>query len=422
MKTKLFLLLVISFLSIGGLSQVKITGIIIDQESGHSVSDAVILKENGKGVITDSTGQFTVNINRLPVKLGVSHVSYGQSEFNIEKIPDGLLVIRIQKMISNLEEVQISAERMRILTEKDDFSLQHFAFDNDNLWMIGNINNQANKGKVFLANDYGDTISSANIKEPGELFKDVFNNVHLVMRDSVYQLFSPNKKSIHYLYPADRKKFIAVMDPIMGSFGGKIVYKSWFPNREEIQIYYYDNSSLEPHFITRISDSLERIRKESDIRMKSIWSEFKKSRYWLANTKLSKIYEGTISTPLFNLNDSLYILNKIKDSILIYDHRGRFAGAVSVNFHNQYKLGDIDPKEIVFLSDEKVDKVYTLERKTTRWIIQQLDVKAGKLLAPIQLPDFAGMYNIRVHNNAIYFLYPEKKYPYFTRLYRYQLD
>jgi hypothetical protein len=168
-------------------------------------------------------------------------------------------------------------------------------------------------------------------------------------------------------------------------------------------------------------DSLEYMRKLDDKITGSMWVDLKRSRYWKSNTPIARIYEKPLSIPMFTLNDSLYIFNTVKDSLLIYDHSGNFVFSKPVSFHLEEKLGDIDQKEIIFLTDDKAGKVYTLERKTTRWILNELNIVKGTLNAPIQLPDFAGMTNIRVHNNAVFFLYPEKKYPYYTRLYRYQL-
>ena len=153
-----------------------------------------------------------------------------------------------------------------------------------------------------------------------------------------------------------------------------------------------------------------------------MWGQLVRSRYWKSNTGLSRIYYKPVSTPMFTLNDSLYILNMVKDSILIYDDSGRFADSESISFHYTRELGDNDKKDINFLKDSWAGKVYLLERKNAGWSLHYLDVYGGYKMEEIKLPNYAGMTNITVWNNAVYFLYPEKKYPYYTRLYRYQLN
>jgi len=422
MFCRILLLILLFLLSLEGFTQNRLSGIILDEETGRPVPDSFIMKVDRSGVISDSLGQFTITIDKLPASLVISHVSYGQSEIIINELPNALLVIKIQQMISDLEEVQISAERMRILTEKDDFSIQDFAFDDDNLWMIGYMNNQASRGKLFLANGYGDTILSKRIKGAEELFKDAFRNVHLVLKDSVYQLFGFTGDSIVFLYSADKKEFMTLMEPIEIGFAGKLVYKNTNLHREEATIFYYDESDNVSHFLTHISDSIERMRKQDDILSDNMWAQIVRSRYWKSNTKLSRIYEKPISTPMFTLDDSLYIINMVKDSLLIYDKSGRFVNSMSITFHYNRELGDNDKKDLTILSDGKSGKVYVLERKNAAWSLHHLDVYGGCKMEEITLPNYAGMTNISVWNNAVYFLYPEKKYPYYTRLYRYQLN
>lgn len=399
----------------------QLSGSIIDEKTGQPLSDVHVLLANGRAVITDSLGYFSIGVNKMPVILRITHVSYGQSDVKIQKWPEGLLVIRIQKMISNLEEVLISGERMRILTKDKDFSLQDFAFDDHHLWMLGYTNNQANKGRLFLANQSGDTVSSIPIQGAKGLYKDAFGQVHLVLRDSVIQLFCKDSTSIQLLYSAGKKNFMAHMEPIITGFSNKLVYRNVIQRNEEAFIYYYDEKCRGPQFLTHIVDSLEAIRKEFDQKTRSMWIELKTKKYFMPNTKISGIYNSPVRTPIFSLNDSLYVVNSFKDSLLIYDHKGKFAGSVSISFHKDLMLGDVDYKEIKFLTDNNFGKVYILERKTAGWSIHPLDTKTGKKQSAIPLPNFPGMTRITVHNNAVYFLYYEKMHPYFTRLYRFQL-
>lgn len=137
-----------------------LSGIIVDEITKQPVSDSHISMANGIATVSDSSGRFTIAVEKVPVILRITHVSYGHSDITIDRWPEDLLIIRLRKIVADLEEVQITAERMRILTEKDDFSLQDFAFDENNLWMLGYINNRPQRGRLWLANHYGDTIHS----------------------------------------------------------------------------------------------------------------------------------------------------------------------------------------------------------------------------------------------------------------------
>lgn len=84
--------------------------------------------------------------------------------------------------------------------------VQDFAFDNEHLWLLGYLKNQATQGRLWLANWFGDTISSIPVQNPERLYTDFFGNVHLVMRDSVYQVYSDGKVPL-FAYAYDRSLF-----------------------------------------------------------------------------------------------------------------------------------------------------------------------------------------------------------------------
>jgi hypothetical protein len=54
-------------------------------------------------------------------------------------------------------------------------------------------------------------------------------------------------------------------------------------------------------------------------------------------------------------------------------------------------------------------------------MLNHLNTATGQTEMKIPLPDFPGMTGIKVFAQAVYFIYPEKHYPYYVRLYRYQL-
>lgn len=419
---KLKLIALFLFIGFNSFSQNRnLSGIVKDVSSGKPVSDAHIMLTNGRTTISDSLGFFSISVEKMPVTLRITHLSYGQSDVKVRNWPKDRLVIRIQPMISSLDEIQISAERLRILTKKDDYSLQDFAFDESHLWMIGYVNNHANKGRLFLANQFGDTISSKSIQGAESLYKDVFGQVHIVMSDSVYQLFCTDSSEICLLYPMEKSRFMSIMSPIVAGFSNKLVYRNTIPKNEEVYIYYYDEKKDGPQYLTHIVDSLEAIRKEFDIITGSMWLELKSTRYWMANSKIAKIYEGEVRAPMFSLNNSLFIVNGIKDSLLVYNTEGRFIESVPISFHKDMFIGQVDYKEFKFLPDKSTEKVYILERKTAGWSIYPLDINTGHILPSIPVPNFAGMTKITVYNNAVYFLYYEKHFPYYTRLFRFQL-
>jgi len=425
MYLKILHIAFIILVTINGISQSwTIRGQVIDSGSKSPIGYANIIMENGKTSITDSLGIFKIEVDSTPIIIRITHVSYEPSVLSISDLSKIVLLVPLKRRINKLDEIQISARRLRILTEKDDFSLSDFEFDNTYLWMLGYQNNQSNQCRLFLANEYGDTLTSKPLTGAQELFKDVFGNVHLILKDSCYQLFSSTPYGpIELLYPLEKQQFSNLMNPILAGFSGKLVYKYCIPSEEKAIIYYYDETTTSPQLITIICDSLEAMRKrhERTSKIGSMWIDFKRSRYWKANTKISQIYEGEVSTPMFSVGDSLFIINLFKDSLLMYNEQGELIRGVPISFHKDSVIGNIDYKNISFLIDSKSWKTYVLERKSAGWSISLFDTNSGKTSQPISIPDFAGLTGMKVFNNAVYFQYHEKRYPYYTRLFRYQL-
>lgn len=406
-------------------------GKIIDKSTGQAIVEAHVSLAFGQVAVTDKSGLFNLTILKLPELLRITHVSYGIIEYPVESIPDGVLVIRIEPEISAIAEVQISAGRLRILTKNEPFSIQEFAINDGLIWFIGHLYNQANEQRLFLANLYGDTLKSMPIQRAQNLYQDVFGSVHIVFKDSVYQLFSPAEDSISLLYGFERNRFFSIMDNIEAAFAHKLVYVQKSMRQNGLTVFYIQEDDPHQYLLTTISDTLEaeraRVTGKTDKLMDyygipelaNMWTTV--MRYTKRGTKFDAVIRHRVPYEVFNVDNKLYILNYLKDSLLTYTSDGKFADAIPIDFHKEKKLGDVDYRDLLFLSDPISKEVYLLERGTSHWNLQPVDLLSGKTDFPIQLPDFPGMEGICVYNQAVYFTYYEKMYPYYTRLYRYQM-
>jgi hypothetical protein len=418
MRVRLLLLWgLIGFVNSGFAQEtITIKGFVKDSITNDPIANASIVFGKSKGVSTAGTGYFELKVKSLPVVLSISHATYGKNEILLESIPDkGELIIRLLPYTHQIREVQISGQRLRILTRDKDYSIGDFAFDDNNLWMIVYESNRVSRCRLCLSDSFGDTLKSIEIGDPARLFKE--------LKDSVFQLYSPDQQSIYLIYGEDREVFHRVTDPFVAGFGDKLVSCRFNKQDESVIICYYDPQRPGAHFLTQIGDSLERVRKryEREKPMGSMWIDFKRSRFYIPNTRTAQIYEGNVKAPLFSLNDTLFVLNTIKDSLLRYAPDGKWAGAVPVRFHKDTLALGTDDKKIHFLADPSTNKCFILERRTSGWAISRLNFHTGIVERRIPLPEYPGMTRITVYQNAIYFLYDQKYYPHYVRLYRYQL-
>jgi len=409
----------------------EIRGRIIDKNTEYPVAEAHVTTGSGVVSITDASGYFNLTVTGIPATLRITHVSYGAMIHELTTMPKDLLVIRISQAVTGLKEVQISGNRLRVLTQKEPFSIQEFAIDQDVIWFLGFINNQANQKRLFMANLYGDTLASIPVKGAERLFQDVFRNVHIVFRDSVCQLYHSEENRPELIYPEERSNFFSLMGDINLSLGQKLIYSKEATGSHLRAVYYIQQNDPVRYLLTLMVDSLEAGRQNTvrkiDLAMArfnvpelaNMWTEI--LRYSKRGTRFESVIFKAIPFGLFKSNNELFIVNYLKDSLLNYSDEGKFLRALPISFHKANNAGGILYKDLTYLTDPLTQKVYVLEKKISSWTLNPLDPSTGQTEAEIRLPDLPGMDGISVHDHAVYFIYQEKNHPYYNRLYRYQL-
>jgi hypothetical protein len=408
-------------------------GLITDKNTGQPVVGANIVLPDGIGTTSGADGKFAIKIVSFPIKLKISHVTYQSKELSLSSDPKNQVLIELEESVSEIREVRISAKRLSNLTEKEDFSLQDFAFDKDHLWLLGYLKNNPLRGRLWIADMFGDTITSISVRNPERLYTDFLGNVHLVMPDSVYQVYSDGK-TIFFPYASMRSEFFKTMDPIKGTIAGKPVFQDYVRWKQGLHTYYYSPGEQKSFLLNIVRDSVEEVRqimdyvygenrwiklgtmsKDPEWRMKCVilYAERRRTR--------DTVSYQQVRVPLFTCFDSLFIINLYKDSLLTYSPDGKFTRVIPITFHQQARMVDVLFLDLTYLIDRVSQRMYILQRKTALLKLSEFYPSEGRVGKQIPLPDFPGMSGITVYDRAVYFLYPEKKYPNYVRLYRYQL-
>lgn len=93
-------------------AQIKVTGIVVDKNTGESLPAATVIIENTfRGTITNENGRFSINVTQLPVTLQVSYIGYEKALVRVENRDDLPLEILLETSITEMEEV--------VVTDKD---------------------------------------------------------------------------------------------------------------------------------------------------------------------------------------------------------------------------------------------------------------------------------------------------------------
>jgi len=350
----------------------------------------------------------------------VSHVSYGLQNIEIKKLT-GDLIIRIEQLVTRIPEVRVSGKKIQVLNHKARYSVTDFQFEGPYMWFIGFLDNSPKKGKLFLGNHFGDTICTRPISGNEHLFRDYFGNVHLVTSDSVYQLFAAESK-IHLLFGIDKLQFMGLMNAFETDFGPGLAKLEYQPTEDKLTLVYIDSTLNKPKLIDIAADPLQ---DSSFFENKYGWI----GRYFGSRTLQLIInqqkgqYFQSMRSSLFRLADTLFIVN-LKDNFLhAFDLSFNEIRRVPISFHLK-ETKDITNVYLAFstLIDRVMNRPYIVFHLNNNWRIVPLDPVTGQTLPDLPIPHFNAMHQMIINGNVLYFLYPEKVYPYYERLYRFPIE
>lgn len=131
--TVLFLLLLFS--SVCVLAQQRISGVIVEKNTGNPVVFATVQVKNQKSTLTNGSGEFELTVTSLPVTLLITHLNYASGSFEV-KTAGVQLKIELDPQVMTLKEVSVGNPAIAIMQDATDKALKTY--------------NKSNFGKAFL--------------------------------------------------------------------------------------------------------------------------------------------------------------------------------------------------------------------------------------------------------------------------------
>ncbi|MEA1876382.1 MAG: carboxypeptidase-like regulatory domain-containing protein [Bacteroidota bacterium] len=416
-STLLILLFVFVYNLSLGQSQ-EISGQLIDIDTKEGIATATVVISPTNGVVTDPDGNFSISAEKYPLELTVSHISYGVQTFTLSYQPKGKIVFRLEKVITDIPEILVSGKCLQVLTNGADYSVFNFEFDQKHMWFIGMLDNRPNKTRLFMAGLIGDTISSIPVSLPITFKKDVFGNVHLETIDSIFQLVEVKGK-IELLYGERRDVYFRIMKGYQCTLGKGLVHFLSYSNLQESYVYYIDSTMAKAEPILIIKDEPDdyswlpaSLRQMGDI--------LGARTLQLILDQQRSYFRELQSESIFKLKDSLYVTDLSNDKLLTIGPNQQLIRSVPISFHHQSKptLTNLFKNFHDIITDPLSNHAYVVFHKNNNWRFFPLNPITGKTGSQIVLPRYNAMSNIRIHGGAVYFIYPEKIYPFFQRIYR----
>lgn len=393
MKSIINLIILLITLNAFSQSEKKIFGYITDAETNQPIENAQIYFENSKiTTISDKNGFYSINIINVPSNLIISHVSYEKREILIKTSVTQKIDIELINKINSLPIVTISSPSPKKVLNSESFIVEDYNFIDTNIIILGHY--PTKKPELILIATNGDTICKKTIYETTEkLFKDCFDNVHLITENNAYQVFV-EEKTINLIHQISIKDFEKFISPCIEKLNNLYVFKEYFYNNQ-ILMYYTKTENSEEKKLEVIADQKAlRILSDKD-RFESMGKKFSESDLRFEEM----FFYDPIYCPIFKINNSLIIFNFVDSKIMKYNSTGDYISSINFTFNKQKNWKE----QMAY--DEIKNKTYSIFIKNGIISLKEIDLNTGELANNISIPNFPFIEKIKVNNGNVYFIY-----------------
>jgi hypothetical protein len=361
-----------------------IRGRIIDKITKEPVAAATITTRDLNRTISDAEGRFALGVQKFPVVLSVSHVSYGNTSVTLTK-PAAEVIISLQANINPIPEVRISASRNRlqILNNKARYTIIDYQFEDPYLWFIGCLDNSPKGSRLYLGYPSGDTVCSVSVAGDVRLYRDVFDKIHLVRPDTVYQLFTDGD-SIRFVYPERTGKFMNLMNAWEVAFGDGLARLDYDARDDELYLVYKDTTLKEPRRLFLFSKE-----DKSYLEKKYAWM----GRYFgprtlnLIISQQKDYYLAKMRSSMFTFRDTLFVMNLNDNQLHVLGRDLTEMRVVPVTFFFR-QTDDITNEYMPFriITDRVKRRVYIVFHLNSHYTITPFNTLTGLTGPPLVLP------------------------------------
>ena len=421
--TKPFVNFLIAFFfagSVGGLkgfSQVTgfyATGTVYDSLEKVSLPNVNISAVgSSQGGTTNADGYFRIKLDKSPSILYFSYMGYKVMSRQVTPLNSDSIVIFLSRETKKIGEVVISGARIQKTFRGDSLHIVDYEILDNRILMVAYPFKHPKGLRIYLATLNGDTISSRLIKKAGKeirfrefpfssliyFFKDCYGRVHFLTSERAWQIYIVNNK-IYFLYPSTYPEFMGLLVPMKHELNGNLFYQVSTVKLNETCCY-------------RKGDTLP-------TSVKLVHDEFGDVRYR---------FPRCVSAPILKRNEEIIIFDFFASHMEFFNEKGISEKTVPISFHQKLVIDwlgrkTLDLDQLRFsqqiLMDDITGKAYGIwkDKANKRVSLQEINLDTGEVVRTIEINDHPNIDKVRLYDNAIYFLYNEKVYPYYQCLFR----
>ncbi len=415
------LLIILMLLPVIGTGQTGtiLKGKVFDSKTNLPVAQAsIFVNETLVGTTSDEAGRYELKLPYTPAILVFSCIGYTRRYFTLTQAVAGDFNVPLDPSLNEIPEVLITGRRTPVsISDNQDIYVVDYDFYDNHILLLGHPGKKSIETHLILMDRMGKTIQREIINKGNNLYRDPFNNIHLLCADTAYQIYFDGK-DLQLLYPTDKDKFLKAFPEFIKIYRNKIILRQYDFDDQALLYYFYNppDSTIQRFWAEATSE----VYRKTDGLMSSIRitpDGKNKSQFNLFNSDerfIKMAYYAPVFCPLEVIKDTIYIFNFNNGLIESFGYRGFHVDTpTSFSFHK------IDGWQKKLYVDAPTGKVYTHYLRNGISVIREIDTRRGALEPKeIKIPSFAYISKIMINDGYLYFLYEEKQYPKFMRLYR----
>ena len=327
-----------------------------------------------------------------------------------------------------LKEIRLSAPgKVDTVHSSDKLSILDFEIVKDGkLIMIMYPKSRENANELVFANDQ-EVLSQFTSKFPvRKLIRDYRGNVHAIGDDIVHGIQIQDNALQTAQVPLTY--YIKYLAPLIDTTISKVYVSNFNSVYPAFEYYAMDKQDSTYRLVTNVKDDLMMSLYRSeykwmDVRTK-LWAKNKEietgidAEIWVgANFFTQSIYWEEVYAPLFERNDSVFVVNYPKDLLEIFDADGNNIKSISIFHHYQRSKTGFKRK---LIQDYATGAIYAVYEKAGISYLGHLNVETGEINEKVKL-NFKYIDQIKAYNNEVYYIYrpfesTQKRFLYKERL------
>lgn len=410
---KSILLVSVQFLCFASYSQdIVVTGIVMNEQNVR-VANAEI-KLGTANVKSNSKGVFILRANKLPAQMNVKHPSYKEyAEVVRAPIRQGdtlKLEIILEGKETELEEVTVNASKIIWVYDKKNTHIIDFALYDNEILLVCSENH-----RYFLRrlDSIGKKIVDLEIKKsPVCLYADCTGGTHLVYADSIFEI-KLLRNSIGILSGNSYAETMRILSPCVISSPDNIILKKLGPHNKLVEYVKIDWYTKKPSLLYSTCDQkmmrqLDEFASANDIPVALSNPNYKQPPQmvvasdrtkWQNQQFYNQILKKPLYAPIFEINDSVFVFDHLKDSALVYSLSGKYIRSYPISYHYFENW-----KSELFLNEEKT-KLYAKYENDGLVTLRQINPSTGKVINLDILDKHIYPINIQIRGSFAYYIY-----------------